>query len=295
LDRRSFVKTCVGVAGAGALAASGLSMAAGLAIPRAASGNLIRYYGAHRIGGPAPRGTPFIPIAIENGVFVGKTTIPTFDLKTQTASKSKQTSVLDWYKYCGHSGAPGLKPDFTQDNELTYFIAEEKLKVITPWFKDLIGQPIKPEHFPAENFGASFVWRSKGQSGTALVTGAIIKTPPEGKPLGPAFLTSGAKAPAKPLSTKTEYDFVRKNIHHQDSTYGDFIAVSTYCTHFCCTPGYRDAEALARPRDAWDGTFCTCHNSNYDFRTPVAYTFAPETGGNETGGFDPLLKRGGGA
>lgn len=295
MDRRSFVKTCVGVAGVGALAASGLSMAASLAIPRAASGNLLRYYGAHRVGGPAPRGVPLIPITVENGVFVGKTSIPVFDVKTQSVDASKEMNVLDWYRYCGHAGAPGLKPDFTKDNKFSYFIADEKLKVITPWFKDLLNQPIKPEDFPADNFGASFVWRSKGQSGTSLISGVIIKTPPEGQFLGPDYIASGTKAPAKPLSSKAEYDFVRKNVHHQDEKYGNFIAVSTYCTHFCCTPGYREAEALARPRDAWDNMFCTCHNSNYNFREPVAYTFAPDTGGNDTGGFDPLLKRGGGA
>jgi Rieske Fe-S protein len=277
MDRRTFVKTCVGVAAGGAIAASGLSMAAGLAIPRKAGGALIRYYGAHRVGGPAPRGVPLIPITVEDGKFVGKTSIPKFE-------GEGEQNVLDWYKYCGHASAPGLSPEFTKDNTLTYFIAEEKLKAITPWFKDFLGEPIRPEHFPADNFGASFVWRSKGQAGTSLISGVIIRAQPEGTTLGPNFTTS-VKPPAKPLKSKDEYDFVRKNVHHEN-----FIAVSTYCTHFCCVPGYREAEALARPRDAWDNMFCTCHNSNYDFRQPVAYTFSPEvTAAAGEGGFDPLL------
>jgi Rieske Fe-S protein len=288
MDRRSFVKTCVGVAGVGALAASGLSMAAGLARPRAPAGNLIRYYGAHRVGGPAPRGVPLVPITVQGGTFVGKITLPFFDVKAQQQDPSKTINVLDWYKYCGHSGAPGLQPGFTQDNTLSYFIASEKLKVITPWFKDLIGQPIRPEHFPAENFGASFVWRSQGQAGTSLMTGVIVKTPPEGQFLGPDYIAANTSAPAIPLSSRKEYEWVRQNIHHQDPKYGNFIALSTYCTHFCCTPGYREAEALARPRNAWDNMFCTCHNSNYNFREPVAYTFAPETGGGAANTFDPV-------
>jgi Rieske Fe-S protein len=307
LDRRSFVKTCVGVAGVGALAASGLSIAAGTAKPRAAAGNLIRYYGAHRVGGPAPRGVPLIPIQVgSSGAFEGKISLPYYDPKAGAVDPSKNINVLDWYKYCGHAGAPGLKPDFTKDNTLTYFIAEEKLKSITPWFKDLIGQPIRPEDFPAFNFGASFVWRSAGQSGTSLMTGVIVKVPPEGKFLGPDYVAAGAKAPAIPLSSRKEYEWVRRNIHWQanlkpgdDATNADlagpsFIALSTYCTHFCCTPGYREAEGLARTHDAWDNMYCTCHNSNYNFREPVAFMFAPDTG--EAGGtsFDPVLKATGG-
>jgi len=274
VNRRAFVKTCVGVAGAGALAASGLSMAAGLAIPRRAGGALIRYYGAHRVGGPAPRGVPLIPITVEDGKFVGKITVPTFD-KDKGAATTDPNSVhhiLDWYKYCGHAGAPGLKPDFTKDNTLTYFIADEKLKSITPWFKDLLGQPIKPKHFPADNFGASFIWRSKGQTGPNVLTGVIMKAEPEGKPLGPAYQTA-PKAPGKALKSKDEYDFVRKNVHHEQ-----FVALSTFCAHFCCIPGFKEAESLARPRDAWDNVFCTCHNSNYNFREPTAFTLSPETG-----------------
>src|SRR5688572_4128543 len=128
MDRRTFVKTSVGVARAAALAASGLSIAAGLAKPRAAGGALQRYVGAHRVAGPAPRGVPYIPLTVENGKFVGKTSIPSPD-------GTGDINVLDWYKYCGHAGAAGLNPGFTDDNAMTYFIAEEKLKVITPWFK----------------------------------------------------------------------------------------------------------------------------------------------------------------
>jgi Rieske Fe-S protein len=73
-----------------------------------------------------------------------------------------------------------------------------------------------------------------------------------------------------------------------------YVAVSSFCTHFCCAPGYREAEKLARPRAAWDNIFCTCHNSNYNYRQPVAFSFAPEVA-TESGGFDPMMSRAGGA
>jgi Rieske Fe-S protein len=280
VNRRSFVKTCVGVAGAGALAASGLSMAAGLAIPRRAGGALIRYYGAHRVGGPAPRGVPLIPITVEDGKFVGRITIPSFE------DPSKEINVLDWYKYCGHSGAPGLVPNFTNDNTLLYN-EKDLYKVVKPWFDGKYGQPVTPDDFPANSFGASFQWRSKGQQGTNVLSGVIIRA----NPAEVKYVTSTV-APAKPLASQAEYDYVVKNVHHVDpTTKNHFIAVSTFCTHFCCVPGYKEAEALARPRNAWDNMFCTCHNSNYNYRQPVAYTFSPETtAASNEGVFDPLLK-----
>lgn len=286
MNRRAFVKTCVGVAGAGALAASGLSMAAGLAIPRRAGGALLRYYGAHRVGGPAPRGVPLIPITVENGKFVGKTTIPYFDPKTDAVDPSKTTNILDWYKYCGHAGAPGLQPGFTNDNSLTYF-EKDLYKVVKPWFDGKYGNAVAPEDFPANSFGAAFQWRSKGQSGTNVLSGVIIRANP-----AEVKHVSATVPPAKPVS-KAEYDYVVENIHYVDpDTKDHFIAVSTFCTHFCCIPGYKEAEALARPRNAWDNMFCTCHNSNYNYRQPVWYTFSPETvGAADEGGFDPLLKR----
>lgn len=57
---------------------------------------------------------------------------------------------------------------------------------------------------------------------------------------------------------------------------GQFVAVSNWCTHFCATAGYDESEALARPRDAWDKVFCTAHNSVFEPREPVAYSFVPE-------------------
>ena len=279
MDRRSFVKTCVGVAGAGAIAASGLGMAAGLAIPRRAGGSLIRYFGAHKVGGPAPRGVPYIPITVQDGVFVGRPSVPSPD-------GQGEMNVLDWYKYCGHAGAPGLQPGFTEDNTLTYFIAEEKLRAITPWYKDLLGQPVRPEDFPGDGFGAGFIWRSQGQSGPNVLTGVIIKAAEREMSLATTVVP-----PAKAIPEE-EFAYVRREIFHEG-----FVGVSTFCTHFCCIPGYREAEGLARPRDAWDQMFCTCHNSVYNHRQPVAYTFSPEVvGGAEEGGFDPLLtkKQGGG-
>lgn len=280
MDRRSFVKACVTTAGVGALAASGLGLAAGLEIPRKAGLPPVRYFGTHRVAGPAPRGIPYIPIAVENGTFVGKPVIPAPD-------GSGDITALDWYKYCGHSGAPGLQLDSTNDNTLTYLAKEEYEHLITPWFKEHLGKPVKPEHFLADSFGAAFKWRSEGQTGSSVLTGVIIRAPK-----AELLRVESTVPPAKPISEE-EYKWVLENVfcEHEGNVY---VGVSSFCTHFCCAPGYREAEKLARPRAAWDNIFCTCHNSNYNYREPVAFTFAPEVA-TESGGFDPLMTRASGS
>lgn len=299
MDRRSFVKACVTTAGVGALAASGLGLAAGLAIPRKPGLPPVRYFGTHRVAGPAPRGLPYIPIEVKDGVFVGKTTLAgragILGMETDD-----EINVLEWYKYCGHSGAPGLKPDFTDDNKLTYLSKDEYEEKITPWFKAYLppptkpgeqrelGQPIKTEHFAADGFGAAFEWRSDGiPLGIGVLTGVIIRAPKS-----ELTRVESTVPPAKPISQE-EFDWVKREVfaEHEGNVY---VAVSSFCTHFCCAPGYRELEKLARPRAAWDNLFCTCHNSNYNYREPVWFTFAPVVA-TEAGGFDPLLARGGGA
>lgn len=286
MDRRSFVKACVTTAGVGALAASGLGLAAGLAIPRKAGLPPVRYFGAHRVAGPAPRGIPYIPIAIENGAFVGKTTL---SAKAGILGRDshEEVDVLEWYKYCGHSGAPGLHAESTDDNVLRYLPKEEYEHIITPWFKQWLNQPVRVEHFPADNFGAAFRWRSEGQSGSNVITGSIIRVAES-----ELKLVGSAVPPGKPISA-TEFEWVKDNVFVRDQG-SIYVGVSSYCTHFCCAPAYREAELLARPRAAWDNIFCTCHNSNYNFREPVWFNFAPEVA-TESGGFDPLLARGGAA
>lgn len=279
MNRRSFVKTAMGAAVAGTAVASGLSLAAGLAIPRAPAGPLTAYWGTHKVAGPAPRGMPYIPIAFDEaeGAFVGKTTI--------TAPDGSTINVLEWYKYCGHAGAPGLRLDEDQDNVLRY-LKKDDYGTITPWFNDYLDQPVRPEHFPAHGFGAAFRWRSEGQSGANIISGSIIRAEPSR-----VKLIQDTVSPAKPLADEAEFNWLKENIFANVNGVM-YIGVSTYCTHFCCTPAYREAEKLSRPRNSWDNIFCTCHNSNYDFSQPVRYTFAPEIA-TEAGGFDPLLTRGG--
>ena len=85
--------------------------------------------------------------------------------------------------------------------------------------------------------------------------------------------------PAKAVRGEADLAYLRRNFLVRD----EFIASSTFCPHFCCIPGYKEAEKLAASRDAGDKLFCTCHFSIYNPREPVAYAFSPESegGGSE--------------
>lgn len=252
MDRRTFVKGCVAVAGAGALAATGISVAGGLVAPRARAPPLVRYFGAHRVGGPAPVGVPYVPITVEDGVFVAKTSLPRL--------AGRELDPLAWHAYCGLQRAPGVKPGYAGDNVLCCSAPEEKLRVLTPWYKGLVGQPLRPEHFPDAGFGAPFAWRSQGETDPFVLRGVLVRVD-----ASEVRHVRDVRLPAKPLRDD-EFDFVRREVF-----WGDYVAVNAACTHFCCTAGYRESRAIAEPRNGWDNLFCLCHNANFDFRTPVAY------------------------
>ncbi len=263
---------CIGTATAGAAVGSALAMGVPLAIPRPAAAAAVRYVGAQRVAGPAPRGLPFIPIRLTpEGAFEGRPVVKDLD--------DSEINVLDWYKYCGHSGAPGLVPDADKANTLIYSISEEKAKAIKPWYVDRLDAPVRPDDFPDNEFGAGFAWRSGGERGANVLSGVVIRFKRKAIRKPPQIYN-----PAKPLSDE-EHAWVKREFF-VDVGESTFAACSTFCTHFCCIPGYKEAERLARPRNAWDKIFCTCHNSVYDMREPVRYTMFPEPAkeGPETSG-----------
>ncbi|MHB8604763.1 MAG: hypothetical protein ACYDCK_05860 [Thermoplasmatota archaeon] len=286
MDRRTFVKGCIGAAALAGIGGATYSMAAAFEIPRRGGSTSVRYFGAQRVGGPAPRGVPIIPIFVnKDGNFEGKPLVlppgvaaPASDVlkdPVQLAAFLKLNggyNVLDWYKYCGHVTAPGLEVGFQTDNVLRYYLSQEKIAAINPWYKNLIGEPVRPEHFPGTEFGAGINWRSEGQSGSNVLSGVIINYPEKAI----HHVASGLLSPASAV-TDPEYAFIRSNFHS-----GNFVAQSTFCTHFCCVPGFHENEALAKTHfaadgtDAWNKMYCTCHNSIYDPSEPVAYSFVPD-------------------
>jgi hypothetical protein len=257
IPRRDFVKKSMIAASAGAALAFGAPNVVPLSynprkIPR------FPYLGARVLPrSPAPQGIPLIPVTInKDGVLEG---VPENKL-------SPIKHNLDWYKYCSHEVAPGLTLDFTDDNKFYYYTNPEKVLVakaqgLDPWYSGLLGQPLRPEHFKALGDGAPFRWRSEGQVGTNIVTGILIKVNPE-------------KVKSLPAG------FVHDN---KDGT--GFIAVCSFCAHFCCVPGYLENNSpLTKGQSSDKGEvgvnntiiYCSCHDSRYDFMDVRKYTFPPD-------------------
>lgn len=245
MDRRSFVKACAAAGGAVALGAAGIGVAKGLARTRSGAATF-RYVGAHKVGGPAPRGVPYVPLAVENGVVVGRTSLRVGRAEWDT---------LRWLGFCGHENAKGLQPAYAGDDVLRYHLPGELGERIRPWYADKLGEPVVPSDFPGPGFGARFVWRGDLTGVVLMLDGEGLREPTERIP------------PAKPLA-----DGERKALGSLGAK--GLVAASNVCTHFCCEAGWKEAEALARPRDAWDKLFCTCHNAVFDLRAPVAYEAA---------------------
>jgi Rieske Fe-S protein len=283
-DRRSFIKAAASVsAGVGAAGALG---AAGYGIVRPVSDVgvevvPISYPGVKVIkGSPAPYGLPLIPLEIDdNGEFVGR-----------PDAREKQ---LKWYKYCSHERAPGTFSDYDGDNLLRFHVSEEKLaKGLEAWYTDLVDQTITPEDFPESEpkeafskfpgVGAPFRWRSEGVESESLITGLIIQAPKD-EMLSNGSLQGSARANDEILNWMPE---------HPNNPDKLFYACCSFCTHFCCVPGFHTAE-ISKRSGYGDTIFCTCHLSRYDpftfdqyNRTIFEYPNAGPGGGDggESGG-----------
>lgn len=250
MSRRSFVKTALGAATVGAVGATG----AGLVVPLSTAGGLkIRrfpFLGARKIGGPAPQGIPLIPLTINKEGFIeGVPELGAFE-------GSKEPHSLEWYKYCAHEAAPGLRPEFTQDNVMRYFnnpvkVAAAESQGIPIWYKNKLDRKMRADDFAEVDQGAPCRWRSEGQEQNNIITGIVIRvrkddvkgSVPEG------FIAS------------TEDD------RH-------FIGFCSFCAHFCCVPGYQESE-IPLQKGLFDKIYCTCHDSVYDPRDVKEYVFPP--------------------
>lgn len=266
VDRRTFVK------GAVVAAAGGLALGGGLALARPAvplrpdAGPPVEYYGLHRVGGPAPRGVPLIPIAVgPDGALHGRPDVTGPD----------GASVLLWYRYCGHAGAPGLAEDFVGDDVLRYHVSAKAAGRNTVPYAARAGEPIRADDL-APGEGAAFTWRSAGAQGADVLHGVVVRAAPGDLERAPPRWLP----PARPLRA-ADVERVRAEFL-VDSDAGTLVAASTFCTHLCCVPGFReDANAAdfvdaANGGSGWGKLFCSCHNSIYHPFQIARYVFRPD-------------------
>ncbi len=255
-DRRSFIKTCVGVGATGAAAAAGAGMLLPLSdvdveiVP-------ISYPGVQVLeGSPAPYGLPIIPLEITgDGELRG---VPdAFD------------DQLQWYRYCGHERTPGALPDWDGDDMIRFHVTEERQAGgLDTWYADSINDAVRWQDFPEDTpdplfdefpgAGAPFRWRSEGMAPERTLTGIVLRAPAE------ILEFTGSVPPPQ------QDDLRQWMPEHPEDPDSVFLACMSRCTHFCCIARFHE-DSLAVQSGYGDRIFCTCHLSRYDPFTVDAY------------------------
>ena len=262
-SRRRFVR---GVVGSAALA--GIGTASATLIDTATEqpgfgGGPTTYRGAQRVGGPAPRGLPQIPVRVDDdghlhGVWP-ELREEEVDGRTVVVAEMElggHTYTSLWYQYCGIQSAPGIVPDADTDNQLYYARSSNY-----DWQAEETsgGDPLHISDFDdyedwAEPIGSAGLgkaaqarWRSEGEAARDIIPVQVIR------------------------STIIE-EAAEDDEWLQASTDEGFIAFLNQCTHFCCVPGwktYRDAPQF----NAEDLIYCQCHQSVFDPFSIVTETY----------------------
>jgi Rieske Fe-S protein len=248
-DRRAFIKGCAGAGVVGALGAAGYGVAR---VPSDLKVEIVRVTCpaiAVLKGSPAPYGLPLIPLRID----------PTGDLHGVPDAAPSQ---LDWYRYCSHERAPGLREEFASTNALTYFTEARDVEGERPWYADRIGQTVNANHFPEREtltlfeqqpgVGAPFAWRSAGVDREDILTGIVVRAP--------AHRLRFTERVDPEVRTTIEAEWFPRDPARPDQM---FLAFCSFCSHFCCVPGFHAAKAAVNKGFA-DKVFCTCHDSRYD-------------------------------
>ncbi|MFT4884741.1 MAG: Rieske Fe-S protein [Natronomonas sp.] len=263
--RRRFVK---GVVGSAALAGVGVGGAATVDLatqPSGGGGGPTPYVGIQLLGGPAPRGMPYIPVELDSegyirGVWPEAETV-TEAGQTYEVAKTEiggQTYSSEWFQYCGRQQAGGVQPSADLNN---YFLSGSNPSYDWQGEELSEGDRLHIDHFSDyESWGneigddgvgkpAEATWRSKDTEGVLPVT--VIRS--------------------KRIEEKAQEGGEVGNWYSAASEKG-LIAYLNVCTHFCCVPGYKLSSGSAS-YNAENGVYCQCHQSRYDPFTPEFGTF----------------------
>jgi len=264
-DRRRFVK---GVVGSSALAGVGITSAVtadSLTTPAGAGGGPTQYMGIERVGGPAPRGMPQIPIEIdEEGALRGvwpevetEETSTGAEIQVAEAEIAGTTYSTTWFQYCGSQTSPAVQPDEDRDNYLRYAGSSQYDWQNEAEFSG--GDKVLVEHFDDyQEFGTGI-----GDAG-------------KGKPAQATWRSQDLE-PKNQLSVQVIRSTAIEEAAQNDdwlseTTDQGFIAYLNSCTHYCCVPGFQMHSGSAG-YGAENLSYCNCHQSIYDPFTVIQQQF----------------------
>ncbi|SFG47186.1 hypothetical protein SAMN04488063_2158 [Halopelagius inordinatus] len=253
--RRRFVKGVVGgatLAGVGATGVAGINSATS---STGAGGGTTQAFAIENTAGPAPRGMPQIPIEIDEegylkGVWPEVKTVEENGVSIQIAETedyqgSGVTYSSEWFQYCGVESYAGIEPDYDSDN---YFISGSNPGY--DWQSEELSEGDRLNVSMFEDYQS---W-GNGIGASGL-----------GKPATGRWRSEDAEdtIPIQVIRSPRIEQMAQDDPWLQASTDQGFVAWLNKCTHFCCVPGYKQAEDAAK-FDAADDVYCQCHQSVYD-------------------------------
>jgi len=258
--RRRFVKGVVGGAGLAAVGTTGAVGINSATQSPGSGGGSTTAMAIENTAGPAPRGMPLIPVEIDDEGYLkgfwpeveevdqgGRT------IEVAEAEMGGQTYSSEWFQYCGVESYQGIVPGYESDN---YFRSDSGPAY--DWQSEAVegGDRLNVDMFEDyESWGNGI-----GQAGI-------------GKPATGRWRSEDTEntIPIQVLRSPIIEDIANGNTDADQSivdwlsasTQDGFIAWLNKCTHFCCVPGYKQAESSAS-FGGEDGVYCACHQSVYD-------------------------------
>jgi Rieske Fe-S protein len=207
------------------------------------------------VGGPAPRGMPQIPLEIDSEGYLkgvwpdvqevteGGVTIQVAEIEDYKGSGVTYSS--EWFQYCGVESYGGIKPEYESEN---FFHSDANPAYA--WQQDAYSEG---DRLHVDDFSDYQTW------GNGIGDAGI------GKPATGTWRSQDTEdtIPIQVIRSERVKQAAQNDPWLQASTQDGFIAWLNKCTHFCCVPGYKQAEDAGK-FNAENDVYCQCHQSVYD-------------------------------
>jgi Rieske Fe-S protein len=254
-ERRRFVK---GVMGGSAMAAITTAGAASVNLATkdaGRGGGSVTYRAMKNTRGPAPRGMPQIPLVKDEEGYI-KGVWP--ESETRTLEDGTEITIAEtemggvtystrWFQYCGVQTYPNAQPDSDYDNYMRYSPTSRY-----EWQRSDT-EPGSKVH--VDDFADYEEW------------GNGIGDPGYGKPAKCTWRSQEVKKeesmPIQIIRSPLVETMAEQSEWIDASTVDGFIANLNKCTHFCCTPGFKNSGDAPK-FDGANKSYCGCHQSVYD-------------------------------
>jgi len=266
--RRRFVKGVVGSAALSGVAAGTAATVNSATSPGGAGGGATQFVAVENTDGPAPRGMPVIPVTTDGGELGG---LWPEVKETQEAGRTIQIAEQDvggltyssaWFQYCGVQQYSSTQPSTEANNT---FLAGGGYD----WMGDVErGEPLTVDMFDDyEEWG-----NGVGRDGLGKPASATWRQPEEGRGMPVQVLRSVEVE--KMANGEGRYAGLPGPVRSfiSEATQNGFMAWLNKCTHFCCTPGFKN-DPGSEQYGGGDRVYCQCHQSIYNPFSPVRRQF----------------------